>query len=68
MVHPEKSVFVSSQDIKYLGFIIISVTMRVRLTTEKKKKTFDFCQEVLLKKSVSIRLFSKLIGKFTGSF
>ena len=42
--------------------------MRVRLTTEKKKKTFDFCQEVLLKKSVSIRLFSKLIGKFTGSF
>ena len=68
MVHPEKSVFVPSQEIEYLGFIINSVTMTVRLTTEKKKKIFDLCQEVLLKESVSIRLVSKLLGKFTSSF
>ena len=42
--------------------------MTVRLTTEKKKKIFDLCQEVLLKESVSIRLVSKLLGKFTSSF
>ena len=42
--------------------------MIVRLTTEKKRKIFDTCQEVLRKESVSIRPFSKLLGKFTSSF
>ena len=42
--------------------------MTVRLTTEKKKKIFDLCQEVLLKESVSIRLVFKLLGKFTSGF
>ena len=51
-----------------MGFIINSVTVTVRLTTEKKKKIFHLCQEVLLKESVSIRLVSKLLGKFTSSF
>ena len=43
VVHPKKSVFVQSQEIEYLGFVINSVTMTVRLTTEKKKKVFDLC-------------------------
>ena len=68
VVHPEKPVFVSSQEIEHVGFIINLVTMTVRLTTEKKCKIFDLCQEVLLKESVSIRLVSKLLGKFTSSF
>ena len=68
MVHLEKSVFVPSQEIEYLGFTINSVTMTVRLTTQKKKKIFDLCQKVLLKESVSIRLVSKLLGKLTSSF
>ena len=42
--------------------------MIVRLTTEKKRKIFDPCQEVLLKESVSIRPFSKLLGKLNSSF
>ena len=42
--------------------------MAERLTTEKKKKIFDLCHEVLLKESVSIRLISKLLGKFTSNF
>ena len=41
--------------------------MTVRLITEKKRKIFDLCQEVLLKESISIRFFSKLLGKFTSS-
>ena len=57
-----------SQEIEYLGFICNSVTMRVRLTTKKERKAFEICQEVLLKESVSIRLVSKLLGKFTSSF
>ena len=65
VVHPEKSVFVLSQEIECLVFIINSVSMTVRLTSEKKK-IFDLCQEVLLKEPVSI--VSKLLGKFTSSF
>ena len=42
--------------------------MAVRLTTEKKRKIFHLCQEVLLKGSVPIRFVSKLLGKFTSSF
>ena len=68
VVHPEKSVFAPSQEVEYLGFIINSVTMTVRLTTEKKRNIFDICQEVLLKECVSIRLASKLLGKFTSNF
>ena len=64
VIQPEKSIFVPSQEIEYLGFIINSVTVIVRLTTEKKRK-FDLCQEVLLKESAPIRLVSKLLGKFT---
>ena len=68
VVHPEKSVFVSSQEIEYLGFIINSATMTVTLTTEKQRKIFDLCQQVLLKESISIRLVSKPLSKFTSSF
>ena len=57
-----------SQEIKYFGFVINSNTMTVTLTTEKKRKIFDLCQEVLLKESVSIRVVSKQLGKFTSSF
>ena len=64
----KKSVFVPSQEIEYLGFIIDSDTTTVRLRTEKKRKIFDLCKEVLLKESVSIRLVSKLLRKFTSSF
>ena len=45
VVLPEKSVFVPLQEIENTGIINNSVTMTVRLITEKKKKTFDFCQE-----------------------
>ena len=41
--------------------------MTVKLTTDKMRKIFYLCQEVLLKESVSIRLASELLGKFTSS-
>ena len=68
VVLPEKSVFVPSQEIENTGIINNSVTMTVRLITEKKKKTFDFCQEGLLKESFSTRLVSKLLDKLNCSF
>ena len=47
--------FVPSEKIKYLWFMINLVTMTVRLKTEKKRKIFDLCQKILLKKYIFIR-------------
>ena len=68
VAHREKSVFAPSQETEYLRFIINSVNMTLRLTTEKKRKIFDHWQEVLLKETVSSRFVSKLLGKFTSRF
>ena len=38
IIHPTKSVFLPSKEIKMLGFILNSVTMTVCLMPEKKKK------------------------------
>ena len=37
IIHPTKSAFLPSKEIKMLGFILNSVAMTVRLTPEKKK-------------------------------
>ena len=37
-IHPEKSVIVPSQSIEYLGFVLSSVTMTVKLTDAKISK------------------------------
>ena len=47
---------------------IIDDLITLALTTKKTRKIFDLCQEVLLKESVSNRLVSKLLGKFTSCF
>ena len=66
-IHPEKSVFISTQEIHYLGFILNSREMTVQLTHEKGGKIKESCQNVLKKSILSIREFSELIGKMVAS-
>ena len=66
-VHPLKSVFVPTQQIVFLGFVLCSVTMTIRLTPERCIEVIKSCQEILVAKRVTIRLFSKLIGKLVAS-
>lgn len=66
-VHPEKSVFIPTQEIHYLGFILNSREMTVQLTNEKAGKIKESCQNVLKKSILSIREFSELIGKMVAS-
>lgn len=72
VIHPEKSVFVPSRKIEFLGFIINSLDMTVRLTTEKKDKILQPCIDILDKSSndeiITIRDIAKLLGKFSSSF
>lgn len=66
-VHPVKSVFQPSQVITFLGFIIDSSTMTVRLTEERAKDLQDLCIDALHKHHISIRDVAKIIGKMVAS-
>ena len=68
VVHPEKSVFVPSQVITFLGFILDSKNMTIRLTPEKAEKLKNYCQEIIIMPKPSIRTIAKLLGLMTSSF
>ena len=42
-IHPKKSVLKPTQNLIYLGFIIHYKDMTLKLTEEKKKKSYDLC-------------------------
>ena len=66
-VHPRKSVLVPTQQIIFLGFLLCSITMTVRLTPERCQDVIDLCKSILAQKRITIRLFSKLIGKLVAT-
>ena len=66
-IHPEKSVLFPTQEIVFVGFLINSVTMMVRLTPEKVNDIIAYCVEVIKCKSITIRNLAKLIGKLVAS-
>ena len=62
VVHPDKSEFIPSQVIEYLGFVIDSRSMTVSLTSSKKKKVKDMCISLLSKEKPSIREVARVLG------
>ena len=56
VAHPERSIFIPTQELVFLGFVLNSVTMPVRLTNEKATKLKNACQELLTKPQITIRL------------
>ena len=59
-VHPDKSVINPVQCIEFVGFVINSLDMTVRLTPRK-------AADILNQKQVLIREFAKPIGKFAAA-
>lgn len=68
VVHPEKSVLSPSQTIQYLGVIIDSKSMTVKLTNERKDKLKVGCSKLLKKSQVTIREAAQVIGMIVASF
>jgi len=68
VIHPEKSLFYPVQEIEYLGVIINSVSMTVKLTDKKKEKILALCDSVLNNNTPHIRVVAKLLGYFSYSF
>lgn len=66
-VHPDKSVLIPTQEIIFVGFLINSVTMTVRLTPEKANDIVKECLHLLKQNTVLIRDVAKIIGKFVAS-
>lgn len=62
----KKSLLVPQLSVPYLGFISDSAQQAFRLPLEKKKKFLDLLEEVLKKKTVSLRTLQKLAGKTTS--
>ena len=61
-VHPVKSVFVPTQEIEFLGFILNSVKMEVSVSLVKAKAIKDMISEFLGRDKITIRDFAKVIG------
>ena len=67
-IHPDKSKFIPSQVIAFLGFVIDSVLMKVYLTVERKAKLKEACLSLLTKSRHTISYVAKVIGLITASF
>ena len=61
IVHPEKSSFIPSQEIKMLGFILNSKTMTAKPTQQKIESVLAVCKKLLSKKKPTIRSCAKAL-------
>ena len=67
IVHPEKSILKPTQEIEFLGFIINSLTMTVRLSASKSTKVQKACQDLLKSKHITVRDVAHVIGLLVSS-
>lgn len=66
IIHPSKSAFVPSKEIKMLGFLLNSDNMTVRPTQDKKDSIISLCQGLLDKETVKIRTVAQVLGKIVS--
>jgi len=67
-IHPDKSVFIPSQRLVLLGFIIDSVAMTITLTSEKALKVKEACGTLLARGLSTIPQVACVKGKIMSSF
>lgn len=66
-VHPNKSCFVPTQILVYLGFILNSIAMTVKLTDEKADKITQKCLALLRKEHCTIRECATVLGSLVAA-
>ena len=67
IIHPDKSVFIPSQRIVLVGFIIDSVAMSIALT-EKAQGVREACSSLMEGSAKTIREVARVRGKIISSF
>ena len=66
-VNPKKSVLIPTKVITFVGFVLNSENMTIRLTTEKANTLRFMCIKLLNCVNFTIRDFAALIGKMVAS-
>ena len=66
--HPEKSKFIPSKKVEYLGFVIDSRRMVTYLSDHKKEKIYDKCQSISKKQYLKVRNVPSFIGSLNSTF
>ena len=66
-VHIEKSVLVPTKQIVFLGFLLCSETMTVRLPLERANELRQYCIKIKDKPKCKIREFAKMIGMMVAA-
>ena len=61
-INPEKSVLIPTRQIIFIGFLLCSETMTIRLTSEKIDKITVLCKEIYGSKFTTIPIFASFIG------
>ena len=67
VIHPVKSVFIPTQEIEFLGFLLNSILMTIRLPPTKAAHVRTTCQNLLLKTEMTIRETAQVIGLIVSS-
>lgn len=67
-VHADKSIFEPTQCITFLGFVLNSNQMTIRLSTEKQQSMKTLCLEIISSPKITIRKLACVIGKIVSSF
>ena len=67
VINQEKSQLQPTQLIQYLGFLIDSRGMRIKLTEQKVTQMVVTCRAIQEKQSLPVRELAKLIGKMTAA-
>ena len=65
VIHPVKSVFIPTQEIEFLGFLLNSMT--IRLPPTKAANVRRTCQNLLLRTEMTIRGTAQVIGLIVSS-
>ena len=67
-VHPEKSCLMPSQEIVFLGVVLNSITMVIKLTMEKKQKVMNACKALQVQSKYTIQEVASVIGLLVSTF
>ena len=68
ITHPDKSVLIPTQKLVFLGFILDSLLMLVRLTPEKAIKVKNICFKLISTQFPSLQEIAEVIGILVSSF
>jgi len=67
VINIPKSSLIPSRQITYLGLLVDSVSMKLRLTEEKLQQMTHSCRELAIRPSVTVQDLSSVIGKLTAT-